>query len=52
MILSHLFMWDNEAATITGQIPECKMKPRIIPKFADYNFFLFIATIISGSQNH
>lgn len=37
---SHLFMWDNKAITTTRQISECKIKPKIIPKFADYNFVL------------
>lgn len=35
-----LFMWHNETTTITKQIPEYKIKPKIIPKFADYNFVL------------
>lgn len=37
---SHLFMLDNKASAITRQISECKIKPKIIPKFADYNFVL------------
>lgn len=38
-------MQDNKATTVTWQIPEWKIKPKIIPKFADCNFFLFFATI-------
>ena len=37
---SHLFMWDNKTSTITRQILEYKIRPKIIPKLTDYSFVL------------
>jgi len=33
-------MWDNKTSTITRQILEYKIRPKIIPKLTDYSFVL------------